>query len=130
MLLIFVLLIAAKSFTQNTLPAGRQVDLVDKRALKIYTMDQINEMPYYKILQINYLYISSYIIPDEMKGVISPADIDMTQYFLHRKEKERVTVDLGINGEKRTGKYIILLSFQEVNLAFKDIENNNCNNKK
>lgn len=103
---------------------------IDKRALRQYSADEINQMPASKILKINYLYSSSFIIPDEMKALINPSDIDIALYSLFRKENERVTLDLGTPQEKKTGKCIILLSYQEVEKAYSEIEANNCNQNK
>lgn len=117
-LLTAFLLLSVSVISQN-------MDKVDKRALKKYSPEELTVMPAVKIEQINYLYNASFIIPDELKGVVNPAEIDVALYTLHRKENDRVKIDLGLNDEKKTGKYIILLSHKEVDKAFEEIEKKN-----
>ncbi|MBI4646358.1 MAG: hypothetical protein HY738_07145 [Bacteroidia bacterium] len=101
---------------------------IDKRALKYYSNQEIKEMPAYKIKQINYLFTKSFIIPDEMKEKVDPAQIDINQYTRIREYDSQKKVNLINNGtvtseaDAFTEKYIILLSIKEIQQAYKDIE--------
>lgn len=110
-------------FSQNS-------NLVDRRALNKYSVDEINKMPKSKIDKLNYFYSSSFIVPEEMKGLINAQDIDIADYSLFRKEKTNEKIDLGAIKEHFTGKYIILISHEELEKAYNEIENKYCTPKK
>ncbi|RLD48311.1 MAG: hypothetical protein DRI94_12730 [Bacteroidetes bacterium] len=113
---IIVLLFTFSAFSQNT-------KIIDKRAYNYYTQKDINEMPLYKIMQINYDFNDSYIIPKEMKRKINHKKVDVFKLSVYRKKHENYKIDLGTIDEKTTGKYIILKSQQEVAEIHKKIQN-------
>ncbi len=89
-----------------------KLNLIESRALKAYSEQEIESMPEYKIYQVNYLYADSYRIPHTMKNKIDPMDIDISKYgaFRHDSKEQKVY----LNPEKSTGPYIILKSKAEV----------------
>jgi ribulose bisphosphate carboxylase small subunit len=119
MLMLFAVVFIAKS--QNS-------KLIDKRAFNYYTEKEINEMPVQKIKEINFLFTKSFIIPEEFKSQINVNDVDGFKYGMFRKEHEQVKVMLDIEKElnQPSNKYIILLSFDEVNREFEAIRDNNA----
>jgi len=92
--------------------SSKKLDIVDSRALHVYSEQEIQSMPEYKIYQVNYLYADSYRIPLTMKNKIDPLDIDISKYgaFRHDSKEQKVY----LNHEKSTGPYIILKSKAEV----------------
>lgn len=116
-------MISILSYSQNS-------NIVDKRALNHYSKEELNNMPLNKILKLNYLFSSSFIIPEEMKKNIDPSEVDVYIYGSYRKENEEVKIDLGAPFEKRTGKFIILLPFKDIDDAYKAIDDENCGLKK
>ena len=101
---------------------------VDQRALKHYTVEEISQMPDYKIEQINFLFNESYLIPEKFQEKINAEQVDIMLFTGYRKQAERVNVPLNINTEGREGgiseEYIILLSADELKEAFQKIRNN------
>ena len=105
-----------------------QKTTIDKRAYSYYTQNEINQMPEYKIKQINFLYQHSFIIPDEFKGQINPDNINIRQYSKQRLPHQRVKVFLKgteNNSKERdnfTGQYIYLLSIDELQEAYDSLK--------
>lgn len=89
-----------------------KLNLVDTRVLEVYSEQEVQNMPEYKIYQVNYLYADSYRIPFTMKNKIDPLDIDISKYgaFRHDSKEQKVFLD----HEKMSGPYIILKSKAEV----------------
>jgi len=95
---------------------------IDKRAYNYYTIKEISEMPDVKIEKINYLISNSFIIPNEMKGKFTKKDINGFEFSSFRKEDERVTIPILVNQEVKSKEYIILLSNQEIEQAYQNID--------
>lgn len=105
---------------------SQKSELIDKRALKHYSIQQIEEMPIYKIHQTNYLLKESFIVEDEFKNLIDLSKVDALKLGVFRKEKERVRINIDIEKEGKGSNlskiYIILLSYQEVDIALAEIK--------
>ena len=112
---IILLLFFINVFSQNT-------KKIDKRAFNYYTQKEINDMPFYKIMQINYDFRDSYIIPKEMKHKINSKKIDVFKLGIYRKKNDNYKIDIGTLDEKITGKYIILKSQSEVAKIHQEIK--------
>ena len=84
-------------------------------------------MPVSKILQTNYLFRDSYIIPDEFKQSLNSENVDGFKLGAFRKEKERVKINIDIEKEEKitSNKYVILLSYEEVDKALNEIKAKN-----
>lgn len=100
---------------------------LDDRTIKHYSKEQIEELTDISILQINYLFNESFIIPEEMKEFVNAADIDILDYHQCRLPKERKKVFLvnpnaSSEADSFTDKYIILFSVLEVQDAINKIE--------
>lgn len=110
--LFILLIIAAYPINSNAQSKDNKLNLVESRVLLEYSEQDIQNMPEYKIYQLNYLYVNSYRIPDEMKDIIDPMDINISKYgaFRHDSKEQKVY----LNPEKSTGPYIILKSKAEV----------------
>ncbi|MBU0488731.1 MAG: hypothetical protein KKA07_00485 [Bacteroidetes bacterium] len=134
--------------------------VLDSRAAKHYTVEQVAEMSDVKILQLNFLYTSSFFIDksklkyaDKSKEkivirdcpTVSPGDIDVANYELARKRKQRVSVpytdkkflnEYSAKGMKTSSSKrninpndgdcycIVLLSWEEVQKEYQKIEDN------
>lgn len=100
---------------------------LDKRAINYYSAQEINEMPESKIIQTNYLFRESYLIPDEFKQTLNSDNVDGFKLGAFRKEKERVkiNIDMDKEGKPASNKYIILLSYEEVDKALNEIKEKN-----
>lgn len=101
---------------------GQTKPVLDKRAYNHYNIDEINIMPTSKIEKLNFLFQQSYLIPEDMEGIIVPDDVDVYSFSGFRKEDERVSVPLLITKELPSEEYIILLSFKELDQAFRQID--------
>lgn len=121
-LIAFVILlgICTLSYSQETVQ-------IDKRAFNYYTEQEIKEMPVLKIIQTNYLFRESFIIPDEFKQTLNSENVDGFKLGAFRKEKERVKISIDIEKEEKlsSNKYVILLSYEEVDKALSDIKAKN-----
>ncbi|OFX55531.1 MAG: hypothetical protein A2046_00820 [Bacteroidetes bacterium GWA2_30_7] len=110
-----------------TLSYSQEKTQIDKRALNYYSEQEIKEMPVSKILQTNYLFRDSYIIPDEFKQSLNSENVDGFKLGAFRKEKERVKINIDIEKEEKitSNKYVILLSYEEVDKALNEIKAKN-----
>ena len=105
-----------------------QKTTIDKRAFSYYTQSEINQMPEYKIKQINFLYQHSFVIPNEFNGQINPNDIDIRQYSKQRLPHTRAKVFLESiaptekERDNFTGQYIYLLSIDELQEAYDNLK--------
>ncbi|HBF89262.1 MAG TPA: hypothetical protein DDX39_11535 [Bacteroidales bacterium] len=102
---------------------------VDPRALKHYEVSKIDEMPESKIKKINFLFQESFIVEESSKAFIDKNTFDVYPYTMFRKERERVRVNIAFLDERRiegqVDAFIILLSHQETDAAYKSILNEN-----
>lgn len=115
-----ILLFVINAFSQNN-------KIIDKRALSYYTKDEINNMPLYKVMQLNYDFNDSYIIPVEMKRKVNKKKIDVLKFSNLRNKNTETKVDIGSIDEKSTGLFIILKSQVEVSKAHQEIKNKYLN---
>ena len=118
---LFILLgICTLSYSQESLQ-------IDKRAINYYSEQELADMPLSKILQTNYLFRESYIIPDEFKQTLNSENVDGFKLGAFRKEKERVkiNVDMDKEGKSASNKYVILYSYEEVDKALNEIKAKN-----
>jgi len=113
---IIVLLFTVNVFSQNS-------KIIDKRAYKYYTQKEINDMPLYKVMQINYDFNDSYIIPKETKRKVNTKKLDVFKLTVYRKKNEDYKIDIGTIDEKNTGIYVILKSQVEVAKMHEEIKN-------
>lgn len=117
---IFIALIVCLIATFNVF--GQTKPVLDKRAYNHYNIDEINIMPASKIEKLNFLFQQSYLIPEDMAGIIIPDNVDVYSFSGFRKEDERVSVPLMITKELPSEEYIILLSFKELDQAYRQID--------
>lgn len=100
---------------------AQQTNVLDKRALKYYSAEQIECMPVTKIKQVNYYYTKSFYIDttniNPNCSDVKIDEIDVTQFSKNRKETTRASVGL-----KENCRNIILLSWKEVKEQYKKIE--------
>ncbi len=117
---IFFTFIVTVGFAQKT--------QIDKRAYAYYTQDEINQMPDYKIKQINFLYQHSFIIPKEFDGQINPDEIDIRKYSQQRAPHQHVKVYLknavtdSKEQENVSNRYFYLLSIDELQEAYENLK--------
>ena len=97
---------------------------LDARAKQKYSADEISQFSQAKIQKLNYLYQHSFLIPEEFAGQINVADIDIRDYNSLRKKSQRVKAAVNLEGNSRlnNGVYIILLSVDELQEAYRIIE--------
>ena len=100
---------------------------IDNRASNYYSKEQVLEMSDTKIKQINFLYQESFIIPEESKGFINKADIDIRNYSNQRLADKRAKVfvkNKNAKSEVESEKniYFYLLSIEELQKAYKKIK--------
>lgn len=95
---------------------------IDSRVYNHYSKEEVNTMGPEKIEKMNFLLRESFIIPDEMKDVISHDDVDVLDYAVLRLEDQRAKVHLLIDKEISDGPYFYLISFKELDAAYMRID--------
>ncbi|MEI7596161.1 MAG: hypothetical protein WCK02_10475 [Bacteroidota bacterium] len=113
---ILLVLFTSTAIAQNV----KNMDLIDSRAKKHYSEEQILEMPYYKVMQVNFYYSSSFFIETPKSSlcpVIDAKQVDITKYSANRDARKRNHV-----GETEQCLNIVLLSWEEIQAEYDKIK--------
>ena len=96
------------------------LELIDPRAKAHYSEEQILEMPYYKVMQVNFYYSSSFIIETPKNctcPIIEAKKVDVAKYSAQRDALKRNHV-----GDSEQCLNIVLLSWEEVQAEYEKIK--------